>query len=629
VARQPAVVRYERASPKLLLDEVGPSNDNDPDTGIDEGSRRVADWQEMRSHNEQRINGARAWRSSWIQHWALVGKNFCPRRLQWLTEGGVDQPAQNSMVRGLPINQAIIDTTPIFALGVCSAGLMSGLMSPSRPWFKLRVAGVETNDLDRAAQIWLENVEDKLYTVMGESNFYDCAAQMFEDISAFGTGPMLIYEDDQDVIRCQNPIVGEYYLWVGPSFRSEGMARLFPKTISQIVEMFGLENCPPDIQQLWREKASNLDTERIVAHLIEPNFPVRPVGGDREIGQVPGSYTFRETYWIWGSSTERPLSVRGFHDLPFIAPRCFVTGSDPYGRSFAMNVLGDAIQLQTETIRKAELLEKLVRPPLKGPVEMKTQPTSTLPGEISFMSDPSKGGLTPVYEVDSQALPGITEDLKEVQARIKTGFFNDLFLMLAESTKDMTAFEVAQRQQEKLQVLGPVIERFQNEGAGPAIRRIFSICARKQMLPPLPRSMVGRPLQIEYVSMLAMAQRAVATAGIERFAAMTGRIAAVRPEVLDIPNWDEMLREYGQQLNVSQRVINPVQAVAKMRALKAKAQQQQQQAAALNHAATEVGPALTGAAQNLSQTDVGGGLNALQMLMGQSGGGGAPAGGGG
>lgn len=623
-----AIVRYERASPRLLIDEVPREEVEDH-----EPERAALAWRELRSHNEQRLSAARTWRYSWIQHWALIGKNFCPRRTQWLTEGGVDFPVANAMVRGLPINQAIIDTTPIYALQVCAAGLMSGLMSPSRPWFKLRSQGVETNDLDRPAQLWLEAVEDRLYTVMAESNFYDCAAQMFEDLSAFGTGPMLIYEDDEDVIRCQNPIVGEYYLFVGPSFRVEGLGRLFPKTVSQLVEMFGLEKCPDDVQRLWREKGASLDVERIVAHLIEPNFPIQPAGVDKPIGQIPGKFTFRETYWVWGAqSAGQPLSTRGFQDLPFIAPRCWVTGSDPYGRSFAMNVLGDAIQLQVETLRKGELLEKVVRPPLKGPVELKNQPSSILPGEISYMSDPSKG-LSPVYEVNPQGLPGITEDIKEIQNRVKTGFFNDLFLMLAQATKDMTAFEVAQRQQEKLQVLGPVIERFQNEGAGPAIKRIFSILARKQMLPPIPRSLAGRPLQIEYVSMLAMAQRAVATAGIERFAAMTGRIAAVKPEVLDIPNWDEMLREYGQQLGVSQRVVNPQQIVAKMR--QARAQKAQQQAAMqqMDHAATEVGPALTGAAQNLSQTDVGGGMNALQILMGGGGpagggGGGAPAGGG-
>ena len=613
------LTRFERASPSLLIDEIAKD-----DGYSDRPPRDNLDWEILRGHNETRMQMQRSWRSSWIQHWSLCALHICPRRSQWLTEGGIDQPVANSMVRGLPINQTILDTTPIYASQVCSAGLMAGLMSPSRPWFKLKSAGIDTNQLDRAGQIWLEGVEDKIYTVMSESNAYDSAAQMFEDLCVFGTAPMLIYEDADEIIRCQNPIVGEYFLTIGSSGRVEGIARLFPKTVSQIVEQWGLDNCPPDVKQLWYQKGASLDVERVVAHMIEPNFAVQPAGAPNPIGRVAGRYTYRETYWVWGASSPQPLSIRGFHDIPFIAPRCWLTGNDPYGRSFGMNVLGDCIQLQIETKRKAQFIDKQVNPPLKGPVELKNQPSSTLPGNVTYMMDPSKG-LSPVYEMNSQGLPAITEDIKEVQTRIKTGFFNDLFLMLSQQTKDMTAFEVAQRQQEKLQVLGPVIERFQNEGAGPLIKRIFSILARKQLLPPMPRSIAGRPIQIEYVSMLAMAQRAVATAGIERLAAMTGRIAAVKPEVLDLPDWDEMLREYGNQLGVSQKIVNPPEKVSAMRAMRAKQQQQQQQMAAMSHMATEVGPALTGAAQTLSQTDTGGGVNALQLMLGS----GSPSPGGG
>ena len=611
------VAHYEKASPKLLMDEAAtPSAEpRDPEA---EGRKAKSEWVNMRSHLETRLGMLRSWRSSWISHWALVAQYICPRRSQWLAEGGLDQPSPNSMVRGLPINQAILDTTPVAASQVCAAGMMSGLMSPSRPWFKLKAAGIDESELDRDAVLWLEKVEERIYLVMSHSNFYDSAAQMFEDLVNFGTAPMIIYEDDAEIIRCQNPIVGEYYLLVGSSFRVEGLWRQFLLTVSQMVEMFGLENCPYDVKELWRQKGAALDQERIVAHAIEPNFDIQPPGVAEAFGRLPGDYTFRETFWVWGASADYPLSRRGFKDLPFIAPRWWVTGNDPYGRSPAMNALGDVMQLQIETRRKAELLEKVVRPPMNAPVELKNQPSSITPGSITYSVDPTKG-MKPVFEVNPQGLPGITEDLKEIQNRIKTGFFNDLFLMLAQQTKDMTAFEVAQRQQEKLQVLGPVIERFQNEGAGPAIKRIFSVLSRRKLLPPLPPSLHGKPLQIEYVSMLAMAQRAVQTAGVERLFGIAGNLVAVKPEVLDLLDFDEAIREYSAALGNSTKLLVPPEVVAQIRQQRAKAQAAQQQAAMANHMATQVGPALTGAAQQLSQTDVGGGMNALQAMMGTGG----------
>jgi hypothetical protein len=346
---------------------------------------------------------------------------------------------------------------------------------------------------------------------------------------------------------------------------------------------------------------------------------VQPPGQPKAVGKIAGDFTFREIYWIYGSSSERALSVRGFKDEPFIAPRWWLRPGSPYGESPGMDALPDIMQLQQETLRKGELLEKHVRPPLNAPAELKNQPSSILPGRVNYTNDTTKG-MRPVFEVDPQALPGITADLQELQQRIQKGFFNDLFLMLSQATKDMTAYEVAQRQQEKLQVLGPVIERFNNEAASPAIKRVFNVMMRKRLIPPMPQSLMNVPIQIEYVSMLALAQRAVSTAGIERLLGVTGNMVAIYPQVRDLIDPDEIVREYGDQLGVSQKVFRSKEDVEQIRKQAAAQQAQQAKQAALNHMATEVAPNLADAAQNLSQTSVGGGLNALQMMMGQQGG---------
>ena len=608
---------YERASAMLLSMEPAEA----PVEKFDDRAA-ASRWNTMRSHLESRLSMLRSWRFSWIQHWALIAQYVQPRRSLWLSNGGVDQPVPNSMVRGLPINQAILDPTATYASRVCAAGMMTGLMSPGRPWFKLKPA-LDSITLDRAGQLWFEAVESILYAVMSQSNFYDSMAQMFGDLVDFGTGVVVIYEDEDDIVRCQNPVVGQYYLAVSNAFRPETLNEQFVMTVSQIVEMFKLENCPQDIRSLWETKGSALETERIVAHSIEPNFDILdPMGGS--FGRLEGDFAYRETFWVWGASSDFPLSQRGFHDLPFIAPRWWVTANDPYGRSPAMEALGDIMQLQQETRRKAELLDKLVRPPMNAPVELKNNPSSILPGALNFTADTTKG-MRPIYEINAAALPGITADISMIQARIKQGFFNDLFLMLAEATKDMTAYEVAQRQQEKLQVLGPVIERFQNEGASPAIERLFSILKRKRMLPPLPKSLRGIPWKIEYVSMLAMAQRAAATAGIERLLALQGRMAAVNPGVLDIIDDDEVIREYGDQLGVTQRIFRAPEQLAALRDQRAKQQQAAQQDAKMQQLATQTGPALASSANVLANTPMGGGTSALQAIMG-GGGGAAPQG---
>src|SRR5262245_37549540 len=95
------------------------------------------EWNKLREHAESRLMMARSWRFSGIEHWALIAQYLNPRRSLWLSQGGVDQPVPNSMIRGLPVNQSIVDPTATLAMQICAAGMMSGLMGPSRPWFKL------------------------------------------------------------------------------------------------------------------------------------------------------------------------------------------------------------------------------------------------------------------------------------------------------------------------------------------------------------------------------------------------------------------------------------------------------------------------------------------------------------
>ena len=613
-----AAERYEHATADTLAN-TAPI----PPTTRFTAGQKIADWVNLRNHLETRLMMLRGWRTSEIEHNALVAQYLLPRRSMWLTQGGFDQPVPNSMIRNLPVNQSILDPTGTLALRTCTSGILEGLMSPSRPWFGL--GGPDGFTPERDATIWLEGVEELIRSVMGHSNFYTAGAIMMEDLSAFGTSPMLIYEDDDSIIDCQVPATGEYYLSAGPKWSVESFFRMFVFNVSQIIEWWGLDVAPQDVKTLWRQKGSGLEQERLIAHAIEPNFAIQAPGDPKPYGKVAGDFTYREVYWVYGSSEWEPLSIRGFKDKPFIAPRWWLRPGAVYGDGPGKDMLPDLMQLQQETLRKAEFLEKLVRPPLNVPVELKNQPSSILPGKQNFTSDTSKG-IKPVFEVNPQALTGITEDISQIQQRVREGFFNDLFLMLssgADKDPRRTAYEVAQLQQEKLQVLGPVIERFYNEAAAPAIKRIFAICARKRLIPPLPASLHGVPIRIRYISMLALAQRAVKTAGVERLVAMQGRLAATNPQVLDLLDDDELLREYGEDLGVSQKLYRSPEALQQIRQQKAQqmaAATQQQQ---VSHAATEITPALAMAAKNLSDTDVGGGINAAQLMLGQGGGGGA------
>lgn len=596
---------YENAGATLLADQGQADLTKAPE--ID------PEWVMIRSSMEGRLVSLRNWRQSWwTQNWSDLSEFILPRRSIWLTQSTGGNPNPNNMTRGRPLNTSIADPTATYAVRVCASGLMSGLASPSRPWFKM-IPGVRRFQLDAAAREWLDETEDRMYTVIAGSNFYNAFAQECEDLVVFGTGPTIIYEDEKDLIRLYNPAVGEYYLSTDATGRIDGFYRLFVQTVSQIVSFFGLEACPKEIQALWNDKGASLEVERTITHSIEPNFGI----GKDQLGKLPGNFTWREYYWVWGESADKPLSRKGFVDQPFTGARWTVQSNDAYGRSPGMDVLPDVMQLQVMTRRMAEAIEKQVRPPLIGSMELKNKPTSTLPGHLTYVTDigPSKG-IRPIYEVNPD-IKAMSENIQAIERRIQAGLFNDLFLMLEQqpNKERQTAYEIAQKVQEKLQVLGPVIESLLSESLKPKLKRIYNILKRKGMIDPPPPSLQGIPLDIEFVSMLTLAQKGAATGGIERLMQLIGGMYAVYPQVKDNINADDLAREYNDLLGNPQKILNGPDKVEQIRQQEAQQQQQQQQMAQASQVAEAAGKAAP-AAQVLQNTDVGGGQNALGKLMG-------------
>lgn len=599
---------YEKAGATLLAaqpEDVAPAKRSNAES--------VA-WKSMRGHLEGRLQMLYNWRTSWwTQNWSNLALYLLPRRSIWLTQSSGGQPSPNNMNRGVQINNAIKDPTGTYCVRVCASGMMGGLASPSRPWFKMMPA-LKNAQIDAAGKEWMDEVEERFYTVLAGSNFYNSFAQECEDLVVYGTAPTIIYEDEQDVIRLYNPANGEYFLSSGATMRVDGLFRKFVMTISQIVDFFGVENCPEDIQKLWAAKGSSLDTERIIAHAIEPNYDLP------ECPRIPGNFTWREVYWVFGAGSRVALSKRGFVDQPFTAGRWATQSNDAYGRSPGMDVLPDVIQLQVMTVRLSEAIEKQVRPPLIADITMKNQPSSILPGHVTYVPNLSNGtGMRSIYEVNPD-ITGLAGLIKQISDRIGKGLFTDLFLMLEQFQQQrMTAYEVAQKIQEKLQVLGPVIENIITESLKPKLKRIYGIMDRKGMIPPKPDSMKNMPIDVEFVSMLALAQRATATGGLERIVALIGNMVAVYPEAKDLLNVDKFIEEMNMLLANPQDILNGPEEIAKKRQAQ---QQAMKQAQAQQEMAGAVQTAGVGAkaANVLSQTQVGAGQDALSAMFGGGGG---------
>ena len=109
-------------------------------------------------------------------------------------------------------------------------------------------------------------------------------------------------------------------------------------------------------------------------------------------------------------------------------------------------------------------------------------------------------------------------------------------------------------------------------------------------------------------SSLEIAQNAAAAAAIERTFGFAGNLAGADPQVMDGLDFDYGLARYSSLLNDDPKLIRSPQQLMQIRNDRQRQAQQQQQA--------EMAEKLAQGAQTLSQTDVGGGRNALQAMTG-------------
>ncbi len=566
-----------------------------------------------RRYSEGRLIALRVNRYSWWVHWRELADYFLPRRYKWLI-------TPNQMARGAPINQHILDSEGCIQARNLAAGLVSGKCGPNSRWFKLLIGRTDSTGTTPVS-LWLSEVERILNLVLSESNFYNSIGVWLYDLVIFGTAAMLIYEDFENVINCINPCLGEYYVDIDGKYRPTVLYREFTLTVDACVSRFGYENCSAPIQELFDSPGgANRTRELIVAHGIEPNND----GFSATFG-FNSKWAFRECYWEWGGSTSPQggatappgfLERSGFYESPAIIGRWDIVSNDPYGRSPGMDALPDQKQVQLETRRKAQAIDKMTNPPFVADMQLKNQPSNLTPGGVTYVTGyaaAGKPGFSSVYDTKFP-VGEITQDIEMVKQRMGRTFYNDILKTASqyETRSNVTAVEWDLRKSESMVMLGPALDRIDYEGLSKILTRVFAICHRAGILPPAPPEIQGMPMNVEYVSVLSQAQKATQAAGIERTFQIVGGLVGVDPSVMDNIDVDYAIEKYSDLLGNDPKLIRSQEALAQIRQKRQQDQQQAQQA--------QIAQQLSQGAKNLSQTDVGGGQNALQAMLGNSGG---------
>ncbi|MET5469153.1 portal protein [Klebsiella pneumoniae] len=538
-------------------------------------------------------------RSSFDPHWRELSDFINPRGSRFLV---------TDVNRDDRRNTKIVDPTATLAARTLSSGMMSGITSPARPWFKLATPDPDMMDYG-PVKLWLEVVQRRMNEVFNKSNIYQSLPLLYASLGNYSTGAMAVLEDDSDVIRTMMFPIGSYYMANSARGSVDTCFRKFSMTVRQLVMEFGLNNVSDSVKGMW--DSGNYESWIEVIHAVYPNI-------DRDTAKLNSkNKPVKSVYYEVGGDSDKLLRESGFDEFPIMAPRWEVNGEDVYGSSCpGMIALGQVKALQLEQKRKSQLIDKATNPPMVGPSSLRNQRVSLLPGDITYIDQVTgQDGFKPAYLVNPNTAD-LLADIQDTRQIINSAYFVDLFMMLQNiNTRSMPVEAVIEMKEEKLLMLGPVLERLNDECLNPLIDRTFSIMARKNLLPPPPDVLQGMPLRIEYISVMAQAQKSIGLSSLSSTVGFIGQLAQAKPEALDKLNVDQAIDAFAEMSGVSPTVIVPQEQVEQVREQLAQ-QQQQQQMVAMGMAAAQGAKTLSEA-----QTEDPSVLTALSNAAG------APAGG--
>ena len=407
----------------------------------------------------ERLKGDRI---NWDSHWDDLAQYILPRK---------DDVYVRNRTPGEKKTNTLFDSTGIHVNELLASALHSGLTNPATEFFEL-TTGDPDLDNDDEARKFLQITARKMHRVLNDSNFHQEIHEVYLDLGCFGTGFLIMEEDDDFMVRFHSRPIYEAYIDENSKGQIDFVSRCFRWTVRQIEQEFGEDSLNDNLKKHLMDAP---DKKFEVIH------QVGPWDGEKN----PSGFSFFSRYVV--TKEELVVSDSGFNEFPFAIPRWTKISGEKYGRSPGMKALPDVKmlnQMQKVTIRSAQ---KTVDPPLIMPDDGVLLPLRTAPNSINFRR---AGTTDPIESLITGARVDFGIQMIDfVKKNIERSFFIDQ-LQLREGPQ-MTATEVAQRAEEQARLLSPALSRQNFELLRPIVDRLFGILLRREELPEIPEVLAG------------------------------------------------------------------------------------------------------------------------------------------
>jgi len=503
---------------------------------------------------KKRLNTMHGERQTWEDHWQEILDYVMPRKAEITLH----------RARGEKRTDVLFDSTAITAAHLLAASLQGTLTSPSLRWFSIKLRDEELNQ-DRDVQLWMEDASQRMYNVFNGTNFNSEVHELYLDLVSIGTGCLFVEEGkkgfDVDLINFRCMHIAEYYIQENVMGVVDTLYRKYKLSARQAIQEFGEDMVGEKVIEAGKNKPDKMFT---FIHAVEPTEDY-----ERSMGKSKTKLPFHSCHVC----EEDKMVVResGYIEFPYLVPRWSKATGEIFGRSPSYNALPDIKTLNKAVELGLKAWSKAIDPPLLVQDDGVIGKVRMTPGGITVIRN--DGSVQPFQTGANLQLTDMKENY--LRTAIRQAYYSDQ-LQLQEGPQ-MTATEVQVRYELMQRLLGPTLGRFQSEFLQPLIERVFGIMLRNRAFVPAPEIMTEEPIDVEFVGPLARSQRMEEAVAVERLYQLAMNVSQINPDILDIINHDEAIRQRAKLLGVPDSILRGRAEVMQGRMMRQQQQMQQQQ----------------------------------------------------
>lgn len=474
----------------------------------------------------------------------------------------------------------VYDGLPIVYLNMLADGFLGYETSRSSVWLALRMADRNLEKIP-GTLAWLQDSQDVLFSAFQRSNFYESMHEYFSDGGSIGTATIYIEEDVEnakiDFLTCHP---WEVYIDENARGKVDTVFRKYELTYRQIGQHFKEDgNIPENILNRVKNQPN---TKAWMLHAVYP----RDIWVEGYASAKNKRYA--SEYYLFGPDIL--LRESGYDKLPYAVWRWRKNTNELYGRSPASDAIRDIQRVNKIGETQLRAAQMAADPPWAVPDYLEGR-VRIRPRGINYIEEPYSAVPKALYT--GGQYPIGDEAQERIDSILRQHFKVDIFMLLAQAERQMTATEILEKQGEKAAILGAVLGRLESEALNPIIDKVFDIEWNAGRIPPPPAALLeqsNQEIDVEFLGVLSQLQkRLFKTQGTQRFLEFAAQIATMNPQaVLMNIDWRELLELGAENLGAAVEILREkVEVDAEQQAM-AQARAQNEQLAQLGAVADAV-----------------------------------------